>query len=144
MARIKIIFPKKILATINIPVRITDINYGNHLGNSNVVEIIHEARMQFLQSHSYSELNAGGISLIMSDLQVEYKSESYYGDNLAIKIFAGDVSRVSFELLYQVVTNRGDKTIIIANAKTGLVGYDYNLKKVVALTPDLLSILSAS
>lgn len=142
MARLKIVFPENSLATVNVPVRITDINYGNHLGNSNIVEIIHEARMQFLKSHSYSEMNAGGISLIMNDLQVEYKNESYYGDNLTIKIFAGDVSKVSFELLYQAVTVRDGKELIIINAKTGLVGYNYDLKKVVALTPELLSVLS--
>ena len=142
MARLKIVFPKSSLATIHIPVRITDINYGNHLGNSNIVEILHEARMQFLTSHSFSEMNAGGISLIMSDLQVEYKNESYYGDILIVVIFAGDLSRASFELLYQVSTIRGDKTIVVANAKTSLVGYNYDLKKVVVLSPELLAILT--
>ncbi len=48
MGRIKIDLPQKILASVSIPVRITDINYGNHVGNNALVEIIHEARVQFL------------------------------------------------------------------------------------------------
>lgn len=74
MARIKLTLPGKLLHSTQIPVRITDINYGNHLGNDALVSIIHEARMQFLQANHFSELNAGGTSLIMSDLAVEYLS----------------------------------------------------------------------
>ena len=43
MARIKIELPAKCIAAFTIPVRITDINYGNHVGNNSMVEIIHEA-----------------------------------------------------------------------------------------------------
>jgi len=46
MARIKIDIPSLQLTEIHIPVRITDINYGNHVGNDAFVSIIHEARMQ--------------------------------------------------------------------------------------------------
>ena len=68
MARTRIELPQKSIASFTIPVRITDINYGNHLGNSSLVEIIHEARMQFLSQHGFTEMNAGGSSLIMSEL----------------------------------------------------------------------------
>lgn len=129
MARLKIEFPENSIAIIHIPVRITDINYGNHLGNSAIVEIIHEARVRFLKLNSLTEMDAGGISLIMSDLQVEYKNESFYGDVLDIKIYPGDITRVSFEMLYQICTVRNEKTVLIGNAKTTLIGYDYTTKK---------------
>ena len=61
MPRIKIDLPEKFFdVEINIPVRITDINYGDHVGNDSLVGIIHEARMQFLQRYNFTELDIEG------------------------------------------------------------------------------------
>ncbi len=141
MPRLKIDLPQKILASVSIPVRITDINYGNHVGNNAIVEIIHEARVQFLQKHGFTELNVAGTALIMSDLLVEYKSESFYNDILEINIYCGEITRVAFELFYQISTTRDEKKITIALAKTGMVCYDYQIKKVSAVPEELKSIL---
>lgn len=141
MSRIKLTIPSNIIGTVQIPVRITDINYGNHLGNDALVSILHEARVLWLKQHHYTELNAGGTALIMGDLAVEYLNESFYGDTLIISIAAGEITRVSFELYYLVETSREEKKIPIARAKTGLICYDYQLKKVVAITEALKKIL---
>ena len=138
MARVKIDFPEKIIARLKIPVRITDINYGNHLGNDALVSILHEARVQWLQLNSYTELRVEHVGLIMSDLAVEYKNEAFYGDELDIAIAIGEISTVSFELYYRV-TNQENKEI--AKAKTGMVCYDYTAKKVAAIPLPFLSVI---
>ncbi|MCP9753322.1 thioesterase family protein [Ferruginibacter sp. HRS2-29] len=130
MARIKVDIPEKILLTVKLPVRITDINYGNHLGNDALISIIHEARVLWLKEGNYTELNIGNAALIMSDLAVEYKSEAFYGDELSVAISVGDVGRVNFDI-YFLVTNQHYK--VIAKAKTGMVCYDYTAKKVAQL-----------
>jgi acyl-CoA thioester hydrolase len=142
MARIKIEIPEKVIATFHIPIRIADINYGNHVGNDAFVSIIHEARMMWLQQYNYTELNIQGFGLIMSDLAVEFKNESFYGDVLQVKIGAGEISRVSFGLYYQLYTTRNNQNILIAYAKTGMVCYDYAAKKVAAIPETLKSILT--
>src|SRR5260221_14502804 len=116
MARIKIEFLKDIIGIVTIPVRITDLNYGNHVGNDAFVSIIHEARVQWLQQNNLSELNVGGCGLIMSDLAIEFKNESFYGDVIEIKLAAGEISRVGFELYYQLSAKRNNETILLANA----------------------------
>ena len=142
MGRIRIELPKKCLATFNIPIRITDINYGNHLGNNALVEVIHEARMQFLREHNFTELDAAGTALIMSELLVEFKSQACYKDILEVKIFAGEISRVGFEIYYSVSTIRDNQTFLIANAKTGMVCFNYREKKVESIPGQLKNILS--
>ncbi|MBL0182413.1 MAG: thioesterase family protein [Chitinophagaceae bacterium] len=142
MARIKIEVPQKFMASFHIPVRITDINYGNHLGNDAFVGIIHEARMQWLHQYGYTELNIERAGLIMSDLAVEFKSESFYGDVVEVNISAGEISRVSFELYYQLFAIRNNGRILLANAKTGMVSYDYKAKKAVTIPDKLRSLLS--
>ena len=143
MPRIKIDLPEKFFdLSIKIPVRITDINYGNHLGNDSVVSIIHEARMQFLQQHGYTELNIEGIGLIMSSLLVEFKNESFFKDIIEVKIGCTDITRVSFELFYLLTTTRNGKEIVIAKAQTTMVCYNYEMKKVSAVPEKLKSILA--
>jgi acyl-CoA thioester hydrolase len=141
MARLKIELPQKLLTSVFIPVRITDINYGNHVGNNSIVEIIHEARVQFLKKHGFTELDVAGTALIMSELLVEFKNESFYNDLFEIKIFSGEITHVSFELFYEISVNRGGQKIIIALSKTGMVCYNYEIKKVKPVPEELKLIL---
>ena len=133
MARIKITVPEKIIAKVNLQVRITDINYGNHLGNDSLVSLLHEARAKWLSSLGYSEFDLEGVSLIMNELVVNYHSESFYADELEISIAMGEISRVAFELYYIVEAIRNGEKTLIAKAKTGMVCYDYENKKTVSV-----------
>ena len=138
MPRIKLTFPDKKLFTSVIPVRITDINYGNHVGNDAFVQYIQEARMQWLSSLGFTELNIGGKGLIMADLVVTYRKEVFYGDILSVELFAGDVEAISFSFYYRIINQQ---QVLVAEAKTGMVCYDYALKKVSALPPAFAAIL---
>ncbi|MDM1074259.1 thioesterase family protein [Empedobacter brevis] len=127
MARIKLNFCGEFLFSTIIPVRITDLNYGNHLANDKVLSILHEARIQFFQYYGYSELDFAGVSVIMGDVAIEYKNQAFYGDHLLIEIGIQDFSRVSFDIFYKIST----KDKLIAKAKTGIVTFNYQKNKVV-------------
>lgn len=135
MGRIKIEIPNNFVGTVEIPVRITDVNYGNHVGNDAVVGILHEARVSWLKTMGYSELNIEGNSIIMSDLAVCYMNESFYGDVLNIRLAVGEFSSAGFELFYSITTNRNNKEILIAKAKTGIVFFNYETRKITGV-PD--------
>ena len=53
MARIKLTLPERFLFSASIPVRITDLNYGAHVGNDTILSLMHEARVQFLRLFGY-------------------------------------------------------------------------------------------
>lgn len=142
MPRVKIELPQHCLFSTCIPVRITDINYGNHLSNNAVVEIIHEARMQLLVKNGFTELDICGTGLIMSDLEVEFKNESFHGEVLEVKLFAGEITKISFELFYEILAERNGHRLLIAKAKTGMVGFNYDQKKIAPLPEELNKILS--
>lgn len=130
MARVKIDIPEKSIFQCSIPVRISDINYGQHLGNDALVSLLHEARVQWLHSLQYTELSIESVGLIMADLAVSYKSESFYGDLLQIYLYVGETSAVSFELIYEI---KNQHQQLVALAKTGMVCFDYSIKKVTGL-----------
>ena len=133
MSRIKIALPESFLFSTTIPIRITDLNYGGHVGNDTVLTLLHEARMQFLQHFNYTELELGGVSLIMSDAAIEFKAELFYGDRVKAYVTANDFSKAGFDICYKLVNERNEK--VVAAAKTGMVCFDYKKKKVVTV-PD--------
>ncbi|MEJ7588595.1 MAG: thioesterase family protein, partial [Ferruginibacter sp.] len=138
MARIKIDIPgDNNIAAVHIRVRISDINYGNHVGNDAFVSFIHEARLQWLQQNNFTELDINGIGLIMSGMVFEFKNESFYGEEISIMISTGDISKASFDLYYQLTTERNNETILLARAKTEMVCFDYGYKKVTPIPPEL-------
>jgi acyl-CoA thioester hydrolase len=133
MARIKIDTPASFCFSTPFAVRITDLNYGAHVGNDNVLSFLHEARVRFLASLGYSEMDLEGVGLIMSDAALVFKNEIYYGDDLMISIQPAEVSRIGFELIYKIEKKSSGQLISAALAKTAMVCFDYSLKKIVNL-----------
>ncbi len=133
MARIKIELPEQFSFTTSIPVRITDLNYGNHVGNDAILSIIHEARMQFLKKFGYSELDFAGVGMIMSDVGIEFRNELFYGDIVLASVTAADFGKVGFDIYYKLEKVQNNNNILIATVKTGMVCFDYTKKKIVAI-----------
>jgi len=134
VSRVKLKFPDdNPLFTATISVRIGDINYGGHVGNDAVLSFIHEARMQMLRSWGFTELNAGGNSLIMGDVMIAYKGESFYGDELSIAMYVNEITGNSFDIMYHITTVRDGIKKDIAHAKTGMVCFDYETRKIAEL-----------
>jgi len=137
MPRIKIELPPEFSFETIIPIRITDLNYGNHVGNDTILSILHEARVQYLKHFGYEELNFGGLGLIMSDVAIEFKNELFYGDHIIASVTANEFSKVAFEIYYKLEKEKDGKRIIVATAKTGMVCYDYPGKKIAAIPIDV-------
>lgn len=141
--RVKIEFPGAPIFSVNLRIRITDINYGNHTGNHALVGILHEARLQWLMSVGFSELDAGGASLIMADLAIAFQQESYYGEELTIELYAEIATPKSFNLYYRVYKKAAPEKNV-ASAKTGMVCFNYDTKKTVPMPALLKQVLEQS
>lgn len=135
--RIRIRFSSPFIFSTEIAVRVSDINYGGHVGNDSILSIIHEARLRMLTQWQFTELNAGGCGLIMADSAIQYKAEAFYGDQLIVRISVENISDISFDLFYKIVAVRNENEIDIAYAKTGLIAFDYKTRKICNL-PDIL------
>lgn len=138
MNRIKLDLPKHFSFHAIIPIRITDINYGGHVGNDTVLTLFHEARMQFLQHHLFSEMDFGGVGLIMRDAVIEFKKEIFYGDTVKVYVTLSNFSRAGFAVFYKMV--KSNEETVVALGKTGMICYDYESKKIVSVPESVLKI----
>ncbi|HEY8915178.1 MAG TPA: thioesterase family protein [Chitinophaga sp.] len=134
MARVKLELPAQFNFSTSIPIRIQDLNYGKHVGNDAILSIMHEARIQYLQARDLKELDEAGTGLIMADVAIAYKGESFHGDVLEVEVAAAEHSATGFDLYYRITALRKDARILIAEGKTGMVCFDYTQRKVTRLS----------
>jgi acyl-CoA thioester hydrolase len=133
MARTKLLIPPVLAFATQIPIRISDVNYGGHLGNDAVLSIAHEARLRFFASLGYSEMNIEGSGIMMTDAIVVYTSEGLYGDVLMVEVGATDFDSTRCDLFYRLLNSTSLKEI--AKVKTGIVFIDREKKKPTVVPP---------
>lgn len=142
MARIKIDLPDRVRYRTEITVRVSDINYGGHVGNDNVLSLMHEARFRYIQAMGFKdELSVGNIGIIVADAAIVYKAEAFFGDRLTVEIFADDFNKYGFDMYYRLLhTEKGRE---IARGKTGIVCMNYSERKIAHIPNELLTALDA-
>ncbi len=143
MPKTKLLLPGHFPFTVQIPVRITDLNYGGHVGNDAILSLIHEIRVQFLRSRGYDEMDLAGVGLIMTDVAIEFKNELFYGDILWASVAAADFSRIGFELYYKLEKKVEEKMQSVAFARTAMICYDYAARKIVSVPKEVCTKLLA-
>ena len=129
MERIKINLPETFPFSTTIKIRITDINYGGHVGNDAFLSLVHEARLQFLASKGFSEMDVMGVGLIMADAGIEFKKEMMYGDTVKISVAATNFDRIGFDIFYSLEVESDGTFNTAGKAKTGMMCFDYTNKK---------------
>lgn len=143
MNRIKISLPETFPFSTELTIRVTDLNYGGHVGNDSFLSLIQEARQQYLLAYGYEELSIAGVGLIIADVAIEFKKELNYGDKIKISVKADGFDKIGFDLLYKLEVAIENEFILAGKAKTGMLCYDYSLKKKVAVPKEVIQQLTA-
>ncbi len=142
MARIKLDIPDTLPFQTEIRIRINDLNYGNHLGNDRLLAYMQEARVQWLTTLGISELDAHGVGFLQVDSAIQYKAEGFYNDRIVIQVGTTDWTVKSWDFVYRMTLPDQDNRLL-ALAKTGMVAFDYDSRKVVSIPERLREDLSA-
>jgi 4-hydroxybenzoyl-CoA thioesterase len=125
--RVRLDLAERFLFTTEVALRVSDINYGGHLGNDAVLSLAQEARMRFLHSHGWSEQDVAGAGIIMTDAVVVYRSQAFYGDILTIDVAVADLQQLGCDFLFRMVNKGSGKEV--ARVKTGIAFFDYASRK---------------
>lgn len=86
MERVRLEFPEAVVVHRHpLSVRITDMNYGHHLGHDTLVSLLHEARIQALSALGLTEWDMAGYPSVVADLAIQYQSEARWPDALVVE-----------------------------------------------------------
>jgi acyl-CoA thioesterase FadM len=133
--RVRISLPKRWDFATSLTVRVSDLNYGAHLGNDRVLALMHEVRVRWLTQLGWTELDLAnsGVGWIQTDAAVQYKGEAFAGDVLRGELAVEEISRRGFALVYRLT--RESDGAEIARGSTNLLCFDYK-KRALAHTPE--------
>jgi acyl-CoA thioester hydrolase len=131
MPRVRINLPEYFIFSTDVAVRISDINYGGHLGNDAVRSLVHEARVRFFAKHGYGELEVEGVGIVITDAVVIYRSQAFQGDVLRVDVALADPRGTGFDMLYRLTNGTSGREV--ARAKTGIAFFDYKQQRVVPM-----------
>jgi len=134
MPRVKVTPPDQFLFSMERRIGISDVNYAKHLDSIAMVKILHEARLQFLASLGFTEGNIFGLGMVVTDLAVEYRSESFANDMLVI-----EKQIYGFDIGLQV-TNSALETVV-CNGKMGVVFFDFDRHQIIDVPPAFKALL---
>jgi acyl-CoA thioester hydrolase len=140
VARVNLILPESFTFKTVLDVRVTEINYGNHVGNDRMVSLLHEARLRFLRSFGFGEFNISGLGIMVTDLMVEFKSESFVGENLQFEVGVNDFNKYGCDFIYRVTC--ADEGRLVTVAKTGIVFFDYDERKIAKIPKKFTDLVS--
>lgn len=86
MERVKLDFPAEaIIHRHPLTVRVSDMNYGRHLGHDALVSLLHEARIQAFAALDLPEWDMHGYPSVVADLAVQYLNEARWPEALVIE-----------------------------------------------------------
>ena len=124
MPRVKVGLPDKFLYSMERSVGISDLNYAKHLDSVAMVSILQEARLQFLANLGFTESNIYGLGIVVTDMAVDYRSESFANDCLVIDVGISNINRYGFDIGMQVTNSALEA--VVCNAKIGVVFFDFD------------------
>ncbi len=131
MPRIKLSLPEEFSFRMERSVGLSDLNYAKHLDSLSMVGILHEARLQYLASLGFTEENIFGLGMVVTDLSVDFRSESFAGDMLVVDVGVGKVNRYGLDICSQVTNSALDAVVCVA--KMGVVLFDFDKHQMVAV-----------
>jgi YbgC/YbaW family acyl-CoA thioester hydrolase len=140
MPRVEIELPGRFTFSTELEVRVSDLNYGNHLGNDAVLVLLQEARRRYLRSLGADEIGTDGIGFVIADSAVVYRAQAFYAERLRVELAAAEFQSRSCTFFYKVSKPGGET---VAEARTGVVCFDFKAQKTVSFPPALLEKLQA-
>jgi acyl-CoA thioesterase FadM len=115
--------------SVELEVRVGDLNYGAHLGYDRILGLVHQARIVLFDSLGVNEMDLGDgrTGLVASDVAATYLGEAFVSDPLLFEIKPVEVGRVGFRLAHRVAHKESGK--MVALVEIGFVGFDYEKRR---------------
>lgn len=111
---------------IPLTVRVSDLNYGNHVGYQNFFSFFQEARIAYLRQFDYSELDIGGCGIIVAEANCKYKRELHLNDAITVACGISKLKSKMFTMEYMI--SKDD--VICAKGYTINLCYDHHGKSI--------------
>jgi acyl-CoA thioester hydrolase len=123
---------KKLLKTLQFPLRWMDLDGYGHVGNARFYDFMTDIRVEAFKDSGFLDLSS--IQFVVAESTCTYKVPCEYPGNVLIKMFCTHLGNSSLTLSYEFY-NLDDLNILHAAGSTVMVCYNAELKRAVRI-PD--------
>ncbi|MFW5769871.1 MAG: acyl-CoA thioesterase [Spirochaetota bacterium] len=115
-------------------IRVYDVNMSGHVGTTEMVALLHQARHQLLRNEGLHELNLGDgeTSIIMADMVLNFKKEIFLDDNIIIESKIDEITEKGFRFFHRVMKDGHPACL----AESGAVAFNFQ-KRVIGKIPSV-------
>jgi acyl-CoA thioester hydrolase len=122
-------------------VRFRDCDPMGHVNHAVYLTYLEQCRFAFWR-HLTGALAGPGARIIIARAECDYRAPAFVGQELEVRVNVADIGRSSFTLVYEIVNVATGQRL--ADARTVLVGYDYEGGKSMPLSPEIRTLLERS
>ncbi len=108
-----------------IQIRFKDVDAFQHVNNANHFTYIELARVKYFDDVAGQEMNWSKQGIILANAKVDYKLPIFFKDKIFVYTKCSRFGNKSFDLSYSIVKEKNGIEIVLAEALTVLVCYDY-------------------
>jgi acyl-CoA thioester hydrolase len=130
---------KKLLNSVLITLRWTDMDAYSHLGNSRFFDFMTDARVDaFKELDIIKDLSK---QYVIVDAQCSFKTPAYYPGKIRVQQYCEKVGNSSFTLSY-IFSMENEPDVICAEGRAVMVCFDAKLKTAVRIPEALRALLA--
>lgn len=128
MARIILDLPEAFIFKTEIPVRLTDLNVANHVGNDQMISLLSAARFMFFDFLELDEGDLFGHNIVVSDLATMYLKETMAREVLIFEVGVTDFNKYGADFIFRVTQQSTGEVAVLA--KKGFVFVNKEARRV--------------
>lgn len=141
MARIIIELPDSFSFSKTIELDESYMNIANHLDNALLLKLVGATRTAYWSHMGYSPFDMEGVSNVVADAALQYKSEAFNGEVMLIEQALRDFHKYGFDTVWRITEKSSQREI--ARGKHGILCFNYEQRKIAPIPEKLRTRLQA-
>jgi len=117
-------------------IRFSDLDAFNHVNNACYLTYIEQARIAYFSDIVGWNYDWSKKGIILAKATVEFIFPIHLADQVLVYTRCNRMGTKSFDLQYRMVKMENEKEILLSDASTVMVAFDYDLQKSIEVPPE--------
>ncbi len=123
-------------------VRYVDVDAFGHVNNANYLTYFEQARVRYFEDVMGWKYDWSEQGIILARAEINYQIPVLFKDNIFILTRCSRIGTKSFDLEYNVVKVVDGKDILLADGKTVMVAFDYQINQSILIPDNWISAIN--
>ncbi|MEO8086115.1 MAG: acyl-CoA thioesterase [Bacteroidota bacterium] len=125
----KNLMPEKFKHSMRLEIRFVDVDAFGHVNNAHYLTYFEQARVKYFDEIVNWKYDWSKQGIILARAEINYKMPALFRDEIVILTRCSRIGTKSFDLEYIMVRMMDGKEVLLADAISVMVAFDYSLNQ---------------